>query len=93
MKGRSDNNLHHHIPKRPNCGNLRCPYVYKHTTPNILVYCMSRLPPRGNLKSRESVFNSGPDLYRGEIQAQCPPDLEGCVMALEDCCEEVSFGS
>lgn len=49
---------------------------------------MSRLS-RANLKARESIFTSGPDLYRGDIQARCPPDLEECVMAMEDCCEEV----
>ncbi|KAF5351344.1 hypothetical protein D9758_007999 [Tetrapyrgos nigripes] len=48
---------------------------------------MSRLS-RANLKSRESVFNRAPDLYRGDIQAICPPDLEECVAALEDCCDE-----
>ncbi|KAK7437406.1 hypothetical protein VKT23_018651 [Stygiomarasmius scandens] len=48
---------------------------------------MSRLS-RANLKARESVFARGPDLYRGDIQAACPPDLEECVMALEECCEE-----
>lgn len=49
---------------------------------------MSRLS-RANLKARESIFSSGPDQYIGEIQARCPPDLEECVMAMEDCCEEV----
>ncbi|KNZ76426.1 hypothetical protein J132_10401 [Termitomyces sp. J132] len=48
---------------------------------------MSRLS-RANLKSRESVFAGGPELYRGDIQAICPPNLEECVMAMEDCCEE-----
>ncbi|KAF8645512.1 hypothetical protein AX16_007796 [Volvariella volvacea WC 439] len=40
-----------------------------------------------SLKSRESVFNMGPD--RGEVQVQCPPHLEECITAMEDCCEEV----
>ncbi|KAK7057492.1 DASH complex subunit SPC19 [Favolaschia claudopus] len=48
---------------------------------------MSRLS-RANLKGRESVFAGGPDLYRGEIQATCPPSLEECVSVMEDCCAE-----
>ena len=50
---------------------------------------MSRLS-RAHLKGRESVFAGGPEQYRGDTQASCPPDLEECVMAMEDCCEEVS---
>jgi len=49
---------------------------------------MSRLS-RANLKARESIFAGGPEQYIGDIQARCPPDLEECVMAMEDCCEEV----
>jgi len=49
---------------------------------------MSRLS-RANLKARESIFASGPEHYIGDTQARCPPDLEECIMALEDCCEEV----
>jgi DASH complex subunit SPC19 len=49
---------------------------------------MSRLS-RANLKARESIFAGGPELYRGDIQAVCSPNLLECVMALEDCCEEV----
>ncbi|KAF8958527.1 Spc19-domain-containing protein [Flammula alnicola] len=48
---------------------------------------MSRLS-RANLKARESIFASGPEQYIGDIQARCPPDLEECVMSMEDCCEE-----
>ncbi|KAJ7287297.1 hypothetical protein C8J57DRAFT_581915 [Mycena rebaudengoi] len=48
---------------------------------------MSRLS-RANLRGRDSVFAGGPDLYRGDIQAICPPSLEECVMIMEDCCEE-----
>ncbi|KAJ7928499.1 Spc19-domain-containing protein [Mycena leptocephala] len=48
---------------------------------------MSRLS-RANLKGRESVFAGGPGLYRGDIQATCPPSLEECVLTMEDCCEE-----
>ena len=49
---------------------------------------MSRLS-RANLKARESIFTGGPEQYIGDTQARCPPDLEECVMAMEDCCEEV----
>ena len=49
---------------------------------------MSRLS-RANLHARESIFASGPEQYLGDTQARCPPDLEECVMAMEDCCEEV----
>ncbi|KAJ3533449.1 hypothetical protein NMY22_g7326 [Coprinellus aureogranulatus] len=45
---------------------------------------LSRLP----LKGRESVFTSGPEQYIGDAYASCPPSLEECVMAMEDCCEE-----
>ncbi|TFK43892.1 Spc19-domain-containing protein [Crucibulum laeve] len=48
---------------------------------------MSRLS-RANIRARESVFTGGPELYRGDIQAVCPPNLEECVLAMEDCCEE-----
>jgi hypothetical protein len=51
---------------------------------------MSRLS-RANLKARESVFAGGPELYLGDIQATCPPNLEECVIAMEDCCEEVQL--
>jgi len=44
---------------------------------------------RVHLKGRESVFTGGPEQYRGDIQAICPPNLEECVLAMEDCCEEV----
>ncbi|KAF9527972.1 Spc19-domain-containing protein [Crepidotus variabilis] len=51
---------------------------------------MSRQPlSRANVKARESVFASGPEHYIGDAQARCPPDLEECVLALEDCCEEL----
>ncbi|KAF4619643.1 hypothetical protein D9613_004834 [Agrocybe pediades] len=48
---------------------------------------MSRLS-KANLKARESIFMSRPEQLIGDIQAICPPDLEECVMAMEDCCEE-----
>jgi len=48
---------------------------------------MSRLS-RANVKARESIFTSGPEQYIGDAQARCPPDLEECVLAMEDCCEE-----
>lgn len=49
---------------------------------------MSRLS-RANVKARESIFASGPEQYIGDTLARCPPDLEECVLAMEDCCEEV----
>lgn len=49
---------------------------------------MSRLS-RANVKIRESIFSGGPEQYIGDAQARCPPDLTECVLALEDCCEEV----
>ena len=49
---------------------------------------MSRLS-RANVKARESIFAGGPEQYIGDTLARCPPDLEECVMAMEDCCEEV----
>ena len=49
---------------------------------------MSRLS-RANVKARESIFTSGLEQYIGDTQARCPPDLEECVLAMEDCCEEV----
>ncbi|KAF5363628.1 hypothetical protein D9756_000326 [Leucocoprinus leucothites] len=48
---------------------------------------MSRLS-RANLKARESIFTSGPSIHRTDTVAPCPPDLEECVAAMEDCCEE-----
>jgi DASH complex subunit SPC19 len=48
---------------------------------------MSRLS-RANVKARESIFASGPEQYIGDTLARCPPDLEECVLAMEDCCEE-----
>ena len=51
---------------------------------------MSRLS-RANVKARESIFTGGPEQYIGDTLARCPPDLEECVLAMEDCCEEVLF--
>ncbi|KAJ7575088.1 Spc19-domain-containing protein [Mycena floridula] len=48
---------------------------------------MSRIS-RAHIKARESIFAGGPELYRGDIQAACPPNLAQCVAILEDCCEE-----
>ncbi|KAF8841580.1 hypothetical protein BDN67DRAFT_1010513 [Paxillus ammoniavirescens] len=39
-------------------------------------------------RPRESVFSGGHDLYRGDANAVCPPNLRECVLAMEDCCEE-----
>lgn len=49
---------------------------------------MSRLS-KAHLKARESIFAAGPGLCRSETLALCPPDLQECVAAMEDCCEEV----
>ncbi|KAF9236210.1 Spc19-domain-containing protein [Melanogaster broomeanus] len=46
---------------------------------------MSRL---STIPTRESVFAGGHDLYRGDANAVCPPNLRECVLAMEDCCEE-----
>ncbi|KAF8908353.1 Spc19-domain-containing protein [Mucidula mucida] len=48
---------------------------------------MSRLS-RANLKARDSVFNSGREVYLDDYKAICPPNLIECVTAMEDCCEE-----
>jgi DASH complex subunit SPC19 len=40
-------------------------------------------------RSRESVFASGIDTHRSDANAVCPPNLRECVLAMEDCCEEV----
>jgi DASH complex subunit SPC19 len=40
-------------------------------------------------RPRESVFTGGLDPYRGDVNAVCPPNLRECVLAMEDCCEEV----
>jgi len=40
-------------------------------------------------RPRESVFTGGFDPYRGDVNAVCPPNLRECVLAMEDCCEEV----
>ena len=53
---------------------------------------MSRLS-RVDVKPRESIFSSGPEQYIGDIQARCPPDLAECVLAIQDCCEEVFLSS
>ncbi|KAH7926808.1 hypothetical protein BV22DRAFT_1127924 [Leucogyrophana mollusca] len=47
---------------------------------------MSRLSTLS--KPRESVFAGGPEQYRGDANAACPPNLRECVLAMEDCCEE-----
>jgi len=40
-------------------------------------------------RPRESVFSSGIESYRGDANTLCPPNLRECVLAMEDCCEEV----
>ncbi len=49
---------------------------------------MSRLS-RANLKARDSVFNSGREVYLDDYKAICPLNLLECVAAMEDCGEEV----
>jgi hypothetical protein len=44
-----------------------------------------------NVEATESIFTSGPEQYIGDTHARCPPDLKECVLAMEDCCEEVSL--
>jgi len=34
------------------------------------------------------VFAGGLEQYKGDVYSVCPPSLEECVMAMEDCCEE-----
>lgn len=38
---------------------------------------------------RESVWAGSADLYRSDNNAVCSPFLRECVMAMEDCCDEV----
>lgn len=40
-------------------------------------------------RSRESIFAGSADLYRGDAAAVCSPNLRECVLAMEDCAEEV----
>ncbi|KAH7912951.1 Spc19-domain-containing protein [Hygrophoropsis aurantiaca] len=47
---------------------------------------MSRLSTLS--RPRESVFAGGPEHYRGDANAICPPNLRECVLAMEDCCTE-----
>lgn len=42
-------------------------------------------------RPRESIFTSSADLYRGDAQAVCSPNLRECVLAMEDCAEEVVY--
>jgi len=49
---------------------------------------MSRLS-RAKLEARDSIFSRGPEHYIGDARARCPPDIVECVMAMEDCCEEL----
>lgn len=41
-------------------------------------------------RPRESVFTGSHEFYRGDANAVCPPNLRECVLAMEDCCEEVT---
>jgi DASH complex subunit SPC19 len=42
-----------------------------------------------HFKARESVFTTTLDRRETQLQEVCPPSLEECVAALEDCCEEL----
>ncbi|TFY66635.1 hypothetical protein EVG20_g4453 [Dentipellis fragilis] len=49
---------------------------------------VSRLSVRP--RPRDSIFPGGAELYRsGDAPAVCSPNLRECVLAMEDCCEEV----
>ena len=51
---------------------------------------MSRLSVHPRLGPRDSIFPGNPDLYRTvDNNATCSPYLRECVMAMEDCCDEV----
>ncbi len=50
---------------------------------------MSRLSVHPRYAPRESVWAGNAELYRGDNNAVCSPFLRECVMAMEDCCDEV----
>ncbi len=51
---------------------------------------VSRLSVHPRLGPRDSIFPGNPDLYRTvDTNATCSPYLQECVLAMEDCCEEV----
>ncbi|KAI0776157.1 Spc19-domain-containing protein [Trametes elegans] len=51
---------------------------------------VSRLSLHPRLGPRDSVFPGNPDLFRTvDTNATCSPYLQECVMAMEDCCDEV----
>jgi DASH complex subunit SPC19 len=55
-------------------------------------YRQSQGPHRSRLshhKGRESIFTSGADNYREDGTRVFSPSLRECVLAMEDCCEEV----
>ncbi|KZT22284.1 hypothetical protein NEOLEDRAFT_1138189 [Neolentinus lepideus HHB14362 ss-1] len=49
---------------------------------------MSRFSMRP--RPRDSVFAGGPDVYRGDRDAICSPNLFDCVSAMESCCEQAA---
>ena len=55
--------------------------------PILVLTLMSRLSTLP--KSRQSIFQSGSEQYTSDVNAICPPNLRECVIAMEDCCEEV----
>lgn len=51
---------------------------------------VSRLSVHPRLGPRDSIFPGNPELYRTvDTNATCSPYLRECVMAMEDCCDEV----
>lgn len=50
---------------------------------------ISRMSVRA--RGRESIFASSADQYRGDAAAICSPNLRECVLAMEDCAEEVAL--
>ena len=50
---------------------------------------VSRLSMHPKYAPRESVFAGSAEIYRGDNNAVCSPFLRECVMAMEDCCDEV----
>lgn len=65
-----------------------------HSTPQLSEmeksHRVSRLSVHPRLGPRDSIFPGNPDLYRTvDTNATCSPYLQECVLAMEDCCEEV----
>ncbi|EKM59892.1 uncharacterized protein PHACADRAFT_158305 [Phanerochaete carnosa HHB-10118-sp] len=50
---------------------------------------VSRLSVHPKYAPRESVFVGNSETYRGDSNFVCSPFLRECVVAMEDCCDEV----